>query len=379
MQQGHPIAYLSKGLGPRNSALSTYEKECLVVLLAIDKWKPYLQHKEFTIITDHKSLLHLGDQKLTTGIQHKAFLKLMGFQYKIMYKKGTDNSAADALSRKQPADADFQEAKIHAVSECKPKWLEIVVEGYTKDPETKQLLTKLSITGSNSKGYHLSDGVIKYKERVWLGNHKEAHNAILLALHDSGIGGHSGFKATYYKIKTLFAWLGMKQDIQTYVAACEVCQQEKSEHCKLPGTLQPLPVLDKAWEIISMDFIEGLPKSQSYNAILVGVDKFTKYGHFLPSVHPFTAQGVALTFMNNVYKLHDLPQVIISDRDKVFTSNFWKELFTLSETTLNMSSAYHLQTDGQTERLNQCLETYLHCMVQACPTKWSKWLALAEY
>jgi hypothetical protein len=120
--------------------------------------EPYLQHKEFTIITDHKSLLHLGDQKLTTGIQHKAFLKLLGFQYKIMYMKGTDNLAADALSRKQPADANFQEAENHVVSECKPKWLEIVVEGYTKDPEAKQLLTELGITGNNSKGYHPTSG-----------------------------------------------------------------------------------------------------------------------------------------------------------------------------------------------------------------------------
>lgn len=99
MQQGHPIAYLSKGLGPKNAAMSTYEKECMVVLLAVDKWKSYFQQKEFTIVTDHKSLLHLGDQKLTIGIQHKAFLKLLGLQYTIVYKKGRDNIGADALSR----------------------------------------------------------------------------------------------------------------------------------------------------------------------------------------------------------------------------------------------------------------------------------------
>jgi hypothetical protein len=97
-QGGHPIAYISKALGPKAQALSTYEKECMAVILAVTKWKPYLQHMEFTILTDHHSLIHLGDQKLLEGMQHKAFVKLLGLQYKISYKKGLENKAADALS-----------------------------------------------------------------------------------------------------------------------------------------------------------------------------------------------------------------------------------------------------------------------------------------
>ena len=100
MQQGHPIAYLSKALGKRAHALSMYEKECLAIILAVNKWKPYLHHRQFTIHTDHKSLLHLEEQKLAHGMQHKAFLKLLGLQYKLMYKQGPTNKAADALSRK---------------------------------------------------------------------------------------------------------------------------------------------------------------------------------------------------------------------------------------------------------------------------------------
>jgi hypothetical protein len=147
------------------------------------------------------------------------------------------------------------------------------------------------------------------------------------------------------------------------VAACSICKQAKSEHSKLPGTLQPLPVPDQAWNIISMDFIEGLPKSKQFNTILVVIDKLTKYAHFIPLTHPYTALSVAQQFMAHVYKLHGLPTVIISDRDKIFTSNLWQELFKLTDTTLNMSSAYHPQIDGQSEQLNQCLETYLRCMV----------------
>ena len=98
-QDTHPVAYLSKALGPKAQALSTYEKECMALIMAITKWKPYLQHKEFTIATDHKSLIHLGEQKLHEGMQQKAFIKLLGLQYKILYKKGLENKATDALSR----------------------------------------------------------------------------------------------------------------------------------------------------------------------------------------------------------------------------------------------------------------------------------------
>jgi hypothetical protein len=110
---------------------------------------------------------------------------------------------------------------------------------------------------------------------------------------------------------------------------------------------------------VSLDFIEGLPKSKQYNSILVVVDKFSKYTHFIPLSNPFTAMQVAIHYMDSVSKLHGLPLAIISDRDKIFTSNLWQTLFKLTGTELRMSSVYHPQTDGQTEHVNQCLETYL--------------------
>lgn len=113
--------------------------------------------------------------------------------------------------------------------------------------------------------------------------------------------------------------------------------------------------------------------------ILVVVDKFSKYAHFVPLKHPFTALKVAEAFMKNIFCLHGLPLAIISDRDPIFTSAIWQELFKLSQTELRLSSSYHPQTDGQTERVNQCLEGYLRCAVHSCPKNWGKWLFLAEY
>ena len=190
------------------------------------------------------------------------------------------------------------------------------------------------------------------------------------ALHSSAIDGHLGFLVTYTKIKKLFAWHGMKKMVKAFVAQCLVCQKAKTERVKYPGLLQPLSVPSHAWQTVSLDFIEGLPLSKGCNCILAVVDKFSKYAHFIPLTHPFTALQIAKHFMDNIFKLHGMPSALIFDRDKIFTSNVWQELFRLSNTELQMSTAYHPQTDGQTERVYQCLEAYLRCTVNACPSKW---------
>jgi len=133
----------------------------------------------------------------------------------------------------------------------------------------------------------------------------------------------------------------MKYDTRDFVQACLTCQQAKPDRTRLPGLLQPLPVLDAAWQTMSMDFVEELPRAGNVNCILVVVNSFTKYGHFLPLLHPFTAPVVAKLFLNNVYRLHGLPTAIISDRDRIFTSHFWRELFRLADVSLQMSSSYH--------------------------------------
>lgn len=128
-----------------------------------------------------------------------------------------------------------------------------------------------------------------------------------------------------------------------------------------------------------MDFIEVLPRSEGKDVILVVVDRFPKYNHFLALTHPFTDSQVAKLFLENVYKLHGLPETIVSDRDSIFLGNFWQDLFKTLGTTLYFSTSYHPQTDGQTKRLNACLETYLRCVMGHKPKMWRQWLPLAEW
>jgi hypothetical protein len=144
------------------------------------------------------------------------------------------------------------------------------------------------------------------------------------------------------------------------------------------GLLQPLPIPEGVWRDLSMDFIEGLPKSEGYSVIMVIVDRLTKYAHFIQVKHPCTTTCIAQLFMDIVVKLHGLPLSIVTDRDTIFVSHFWKELFKLYKVNLQLNTAYHPQTDGQTERVNQCVEMYLICVVQDAPKTWKSWLALAE-
>ena len=130
---------------------------------------------------------------------------------------------------------------------------------------------------------------------------------------------------------------------------------------------------------MAMDFIGGLPKAMGVDIVMVVVDSMTKYAHFCSLSHPYNAKEVAALFVKEIVRLHGFPNSIVSDRDKVFMSTFWTEMFRMAGTKLRYSSAYHPQTDGQSEAVNKCLETYLRCFIGSKPKQWPKWLAWAEY
>ena len=140
-----------------------------------------------------------------------------------------------------------------------------------------------------------------------------------------------------------------EETYSAFVPSCPTCQQAKPERVKYPGLLQPLATPSAAWQVISLDFVEGLPISHGFNCILVVVDLFSKYSHFVALKHPFSALSVAKIFMQHIYRLHGLPTALVSDHDRIFTSQLWRELFHLAGVDLRLSSAYHPQSDGQTE------------------------------
>lgn len=250
-QNGYPIAFVSRALVLKNQGLSTYEKESLAILMVVDHWRPYLQTIEFIIQTDQQSLIFLDDRRLNIYRQQKALTKLMDVQYKICYKKGTSNSAADALSRVSHSP----DAELLSLSVAQPVWLQQLQESYVKDEKAKKMFAELTL--HSPQGYfQLVQGIIKFKNRIWLGHSPQLQQQVMQALHCSPIGGHSGSLFTYIRIKKLFFWAHMKTQIQEFVASCSVCQQAKTEKVAYPGLLQPLSVPDQAWQVVTLDFFK---------------------------------------------------------------------------------------------------------------------------
>ncbi|MCH79330.1 transposon Tf2-1 polyprotein [Trifolium medium] len=374
MQDKKPIAYYSKALGVRNLTKSAYEKELMAVVLAIQHWRPYLLGRKFVVSTDQKSLKQLLQQRIVTAEQQNWTAKLLGYDFEIVYKQGRLNKGADALSR------------IHEGGEIKTmisqsKWIQeeqVKVENQ-HDEKIQKIIVDLQQDPEAWPGYEYTHGVLMYEGRLVISSKSLLIPTLLDEFHATPHGGHSGFYKTYRRLAANLYWVGMKSTVQEYVRNCDVCQRQKYMATSPGGLLQPLPIPNQIWEDISMDFITGLPKSKGFEAILVVVDRLSKYSHFIPLKHPYTAKSIAEIFCKEIIRLHGIPLSIVSDRDPIFISNFWKELFKLQGTKLLMSTAYHPESDGQTEVVNRCLETYLRCFIADQPRTWVSWVHWAEF
>ena len=377
MQGGRPIAFYSKSLGPKVAAQSIYEKEAMAILEALKKWRHYFLGSKLVIKTDQQSLKHMMNQRLVEGIQHKLLLKLMEYDYIIEYKAGKDNVVADALSR-LPQD-QLQTKICNAITVVIPEWIIDVQNSYEGDVQAHKILSMIGTNSDPDQHYSFENGILRFKGRIYVGEETSIRTNLIRDYHCSAFGGHSGMRATHHRIKALFYWPGLKKTVEMFIRECPVCQITKVEHIHIPGLLNPLEVPDMAWTHITMDFIEGLPKSKGKDAILVVVDRLTKYAHFLALSHPYSVEQVVEIFMNNIHRLHGMPMAIIIDRDRIFTSQLFQEIFKSMKVQLRFSTSYHPQTDGQTERVNQCLESYLRNMTFQEPHQWYSWLSLAGW
>ncbi|KAL4564788.1 hypothetical protein LXL04_028859 [Taraxacum kok-saghyz] len=373
MQQQRPVAYYSCNLGTRDRMKSIYEKELMAIVKSVLKWRLYLIGRKFTVRTDQLSLKYLLEQRIVGSDYQKWISKLMGFSFDIQYRTGSSNRVADALSRRD----DGPTCDTLTVT-CWKFWEQLKHE-LERDEFFSRMKTELHRDPSIHKGFSIYQNNLFYKGRLVLPSKSHLHNEVIREFHDTPIGGHAVEYKTYKRVASEVFWTGMKAAVTDYVKHCSVCQQNKTLTLSPAGLLQPIPLPSQTWDEITMDFIEWLPRSRGWDTIWVVVERLSKYAHFIPLRHPFTAATVAQNFMKEVVRLHGLPLSIISDRDRIFLSQFWVELFRLHGVELKRSTAYHPQTDGQSEVVNRCLETYLCCFCSDKPKQWAQWLSWAEF
>ena len=373
MQKNHPIAFFSKPFCPRLLRSSTYVRELHVITTTVKKWRQYLLGHKFLIYTDHQSLKQLISQVIQTPEQQVYLSKLLGYDFTIHYKTGKSNVVADALSR---IDTTGQ---CLALSVPTFVFLDDLRKQLSANPEYQTLLTKFTQDPASFPHYKLYQNLLFFKNRIWIVKELPFKDRLLEEFHNSPLSGHMGVDKTLNRLQANFFWEGMRHDVKNFVTNCRVCQTTKYETKKPAGLLQPLPPPTAIWEDLSLDFITGLPNSQGNTAILVVVDRFSKGAHFGALPPNYSAHKVAVIFLDMICKHHGLPRSLISDRDPIFISSFWRELFKLSGTKLRMSTAYHPETDGQTEVLNRSLEQYLRAFVHHKPSLWFNFLPLAEW
>ena len=384
-----PIAFLSKKLIDAETRYATHEKELLAIVQALKAWRHYLYGKPIRVLTDHRSLKDFQTQPQLSARQARWQDTFVDFNLKIEYVEGKHNAVADALSRRHDHAAEqpptLMIALVRSLSRAAPTRLNAltslladVMEASRDDADYRSLLKRRR---TRSDPFKERGGLLYYGDdgRLVIPNQSALRTRLMQECHDAPTAGHLGKDKTIELVKRRFYWRGMDEDIIKYVTTCDACQRNKPSTQAQMGPMQPLPIPTRPWQQVSMDLITQLPRTRSGNdAIVVFVDKLTKMVHYAATTTTVSAPQLAAIVMREVVRLHGVPESILSDRDPRFTSHFWRALWSRLGTTLTMSTAYHPQTDGQTERANRTLEEMLRARINFAQDDWDEHLAAAE-
>ncbi|GJS88032.1 putative reverse transcriptase domain-containing protein [Tanacetum coccineum] len=342
MQREKVISYASRQLKIHEKNYTTHDLELGAVVFALKIWRHYLYGTKYTVFTDHKSLQHILNQKELNMRQRRWLELLSDYDCDIRYHPGKANVVADALSRKE------------------------------REPPLRAIRTE--------KLEPRTDGTLCLNGRSWLPCYGDLRTVIMHESHKSKYSIHPGSEKMYQDVKKLYWWPNMKADIATYVSKCLTCAKVKAEHQRQSGLLVQPEIPQWKWDNITMDFVTKLPKSsQGYDTIWVIVDRLTKSAIFIPMKETDPLEKLARMYLKEVVTRHGIPVSIICDRDPRFASNFWRSLQKALGTSLDMSTAYHPQTDGQSERTIQTLEDMLRACVIDFGNGWVKHLPLVEF
>ncbi|KAK5784835.1 hypothetical protein PVK06_039374 [Gossypium arboreum] len=387
MQEGRVVAYASRQLKPHEKNYPTHDLELAAIVFALKIWRHYLFGERCHVYSDHKSLKYLMTQR-DLNLRQRRWLELLkDYELIIDYHPGKANVVADALSRKSLFTLRAMNVHLSIRSDsvlvaemkAKPLLTHQIREAQKVDDE---LVAKRAacVPNKDSEFQIDDDDCLRFKSRLCVPKNSELISIILNEAHCSRMAIHPGSTKMYNDLKRRFWWHGMKRDISDFVSRCLICQQVKAEHQVPSGLLQPITIPEWKWDRVTMDFVSGLPLSASKkDAVWVVVDRLTKSAHFVPVRTDFSMDKLAELYVSQIVKLHGVPISIVSDRDPRFTSRFWKKLQEALGTKLHFSTAFHPQTDGQSERVIQILEDMLRCCVLEFSGSWERYLPLIEF
>ncbi|KAJ9508984.1 hypothetical protein QJQ45_028315, partial [Haematococcus lacustris] len=373
------VAYESRKLNPAQVNYPAHERELLAVLHALTTWRHYLLGRPFIVETDNSATTHVLTQSNLTGRQMRWTQRLAEFDITFVHKAGKHHTVPDALSRRP----DHQLTALSIV-DPDPSFFSTFDRHAPDDPAYQAALSQALSPPSPSSPTHLQ--VIEGRlyttstpPRLYIPS-SPLRAQLLHEAHDAHTAAHLGRAKTLERLQRHFYWPQMHKTVQEYVRTCDKCQRNKATNQLPPGLLQPLPIPSRNWQQVSMDFIGPLPATpRGHTMIFTVVDKLSKMIHLIPTTTTATAHDTARLFFDHIFKHHGLPEAIISDRDPKFTSDFWTSLFHLTGTRLLLSSAYHPQTDGQTERANRTVEDMLRPYVNDHKSDWDQHLAAVEF
>jgi len=375
------VAYDSRKLSDTEKKWAAHEREQLAVVHALTTWRHHLHGRKFLLITDSACVKSLPTQPNLTQRQSRWVTKLADFDFDIQHRAGPQNVVPDALSR-HPCHRQDNLSSMTTVhtSEIQAQSLRDEIQMAAINDSRYQRILQ-DIRRGVQTNFHLHEGLLLLQgTRLYIPKSEPLITRLISEAHDTPISGHLGSQKTLARLVPHFYWPGMHGQVKRYCRTCLSCQQIKPSRQKPMGLTVPHDVPPDRFHTWSLDFVVDLPQTRRrHNAILTIQCSFTKYLRVLPCNINITAQATAKLVFDNLGSIFGLPRRLISDRDPRFTSAFWKKYCEILGTRLNMSTADHPQTDGQSEKANDTVKTMLRAFVYKRPTAWDESLPAVEH